>query len=56
MILKEETIRKIISETIRNYINESKINPTKIVFVAFGNDKFDINKVKPVDTNGIYSS
>lgn len=54
-MMTEETIKKIIRECIKKHLNESKTNISNIIFVAFGNDKFDINKVKPVDTNGIYT-
>lgn len=55
MLIAENKINKIISETIHRYINESKINLSKMIFVAFGTDKFDMSKVRPVDTDGIYT-
>ena len=42
-------VKQIIKETIKEIINKSKINVSKIIFVAFGSEKFDLNKVRPVN-------
>lgn len=49
MLIHENKIDKIIKESIRKYLNESKINFSKMIFVAFGSNKFDLDKVTPVD-------
>lgn len=52
MIIKEEVLKEIVKKTIEKYLAESKKDDiSNIVFVAFGNDKFDINKTRPLDLN-----
>lgn len=57
MVIKEEVLKEIVKKTIEKYLAESKKDDiSNIVFVAFGNDKFDINKARPVDFNSSFAS
>ena len=52
MLITKLMIKNIIRESIIKYLNESIVKVSKIIFVAFGSESFDINKVKPVDFDG----
>lgn len=56
MSIKRNRIDEIIRETVLNYINESKIDVSKIVFVAFGSSSYDLNKVTPVKLSSFLST
>lgn len=55
--LSERRIDNIITESINRILkeNKNKIDVTDLTFISYGTDKFDINKVKPINIGSEWS-